>query len=286
MALSSRALECGYHGGRTTAGRREHAGAAGGRARAQARGIRGRRAAHPPRVVRRRPHRVRQGRSAPMAPRARRQARRSGATMGEAALARNGGAAASALPLRHDRRLQDAGGAAAAAQVRTARGSGGVAAPIREDPDPSRRRRRARDDRRASARADPAARRSRARAPHRETGLRPAAGDAAAEAVLRDAPGADGQREVAAPRPVVRGRGGQLDRGRSALPGRDRSAAPRLLADGRGGAARTGQARLDRQARGSRGMPTIRAIPAPGCSTGAGAGAATRRRHAANRSST
>ena len=55
---------------------------------------------------------------------------------------------ASALPFRDDRRIQGTGGGPAAARVRAARGSNGVAATLHEDPDALRRRRRARDGRR------------------------------------------------------------------------------------------------------------------------------------------
>ena len=219
---------------------------------AQARGSRGRRSAHRTRMVRRRSDRVRFGRAAPVAARARRQTGGSGAALGQTALDRAGRTAASALPLRDDRRIQGAGGAGVTAQVRSTRRPVGLAAAVREDSHPARRRRRARDDRR------PPARRILLRDdPEHE----PPIAKLGFDLLLAMPPpkrfsemirARSANVKVAPPRPVVRGRRGQLDRGRGALPGRDRSPAPSVVIDGRGSAARARQARLDRQARGRR----------------------------------
>ena len=172
-------------------GEDERAGAAGGRTGTQAGGIRRCRTAHRARLVRRRPDRVRLGRTAPVETRAPGQAHRGGATLGEAALWLE--LTAPPHPLFHFGMTGGFKTPAAepfAAQVRAARGPDGVATPFREDPDTPRRRWRARDDRWPPPRAHPAARRSGTRTTHCPARLRPAAGDAGAQAVLRDDPGA------------------------------------------------------------------------------------------------
>ena len=226
------------------------AGVAGGRTGPPTRGGGCRRPPHRAGVVRRRCARVRRGRAGPLAPRPRRPAGRRGAALGQAALAGTGRAAASALPLRHGGRIQDAVRDAVAAQVGAARGRVGLASALPEDPAAARRRRRAGDDRRPAARAHPAARRSGARAADLQAGLRSAARHALAAAVLRPGAGAGRHAQAVAPRPVVRGRRGQLDRRRGALSGRARSPAAGFVADRRGGAAAARQTARDRPARG------------------------------------
>ena len=154
------------------------------------------------------------------------------------------------------------------AQVGAARGPRGVAAAVPEDPAAVRRRRRARDDRRTPPSGASCCgtiqsgnRRSRGSA------STPCWQCRAPKRFSEADPLARRQREVAAARPVVRGGGRQLDRGRGALPGRRRSPAPRHVADRRRSTARSREARWRSPSARSTPTPTMRATRARGCST-------------------